>query len=279
MSIKVLLLAVTALSVSASAIAQDKIFKSNGDVLDGKIKSVGPREVYYIRADNPSGPEYSIPKNKVDKIRYQNGAEESFAGVSMPQDGGVVRNDYPGGNNDLLRQYKRNIIAFAPIQFTEIGIAGFSFSYERALDVKNIVSFYIPLITEFNSSKNDYYSGSGTPVVRNDYMIYLMPGLKIYPTGGYGIAKYAIGPSLVIANGQKTSYDYSSAPVTGNNFLFGMMVNQSINVNPTPHLYLGSEFGVGFTYVNRLTNSSLGSNTNLGTDALVQFSFKVGYRF
>ena len=122
-------------------------------------------------------------------------------------------------------------------------------------------------------------------------MVYLMPGIKIYPTGNQGMAKYAIGPSLVLGAGQRTDYYYSmyyADPYYMNNnliyapadikikrdrMILGMMVNQSINISPTPRLYLGSEFGFGFTYINNLDGK------RDGTIPLVQFSFKVGYKF
>ena len=170
--------------------------------------------------------------------------------------------------------YPRNILALSPIQFSENGVAGVGVSYERALDDRDIVSFYVPASVVMRTNNNtDQY---GNTYNNADPMFYLMPGVKIYPTGGYGMAKYGIGPSLVLGAGQRTDNQYvynGYDVVTYNRYLFGMMVNQSLNINPTPHLYIGSEFGFGFTYINREN----GYNTN--TKGLVQFSFKVGYRF
>ena len=104
-----------------------------------------------------------------------------------------------------------------------------------------------------------------------------MPGIKIYPTGCYGMAKYAIGPSLVIADGRRTNsyYDpyYYSFTSTEDHFVLGMMINQSLNISPTPHLYLGTEMGLGFSYINNV------GGVAQGTEALFQFNFKIGYRF
>jgi hypothetical protein len=172
-----------------------------------------------------------------------------------------------------------NTIGLAPIQFTENGVAGVSISYEYSIDPDGFVAFYIPAILEFNTSNNNnnnYYGG--TNASSNDPMFYLMPGIKIYPTGTYGIAKYAIGPNLVIADGRKTSYydPYYGGVVynsTQDHFVLGMMVNQSLNICPTPHLYLGTELGMGFSYLNRI------GGINDGTEFLIQFNFKVGYKF
>ncbi len=278
MNKKVLLFTVFSMILGGSVIAQDKIFKSSGSVIDAKIRNVGSGTIIYTRHDNPNGPEYTIPKSDVDKIRYENGTEESFTRSRQ-----LVRTDRPvlnnGASNDLGRTsqpspFNKHILAFAPIQFTEHGIAGFSFSYEVALDPRSIIAFYVPAIAEFNLANRDYY---GVATNRTDPMFYLMPGIKIYPTGGYGLAKYAIGPSLVIATGTKTSYYdpyYSAVPsMTENQTKFGMVINQSININPTRHLYLGSEFGFGFTYLNRV------GGVYQNTAGLVQFSFKIGYRY
>lgn len=167
-----------------------------------------------------------------------------------------------------------SVLAFAPIQFTENGVAGMGISFERALDKDNIVALYVPAMAVLRSTSRTDNEGN----VHTDPMFYVMPGLKIYPTGGYGLAKYAIGPSIVVAEGRRTDNNVYSYPnvyenVTYNHFLLGMMVNNSLNINPTPHLYIGSEFGFGFTYFNREN----GINTN--TKPLVQFNFKVGYRF
>jgi hypothetical protein len=187
-------------------------------------------------------------------------------------------------NTPMPRKYGRNVLAFSPIQFSENGVAGLGVSYEHVIDAAGILSFYVPVsavLSIDNSFNTDYYGN--TVEYRSDPMFYLMPGVKIYPTGCFGKARYAIGPSLVVAAGQKTEYNYDypytyPGPtnyygVTRDRFLLGMMVNQSVNINPTPHLYIGAELGLGFTYLH------LEDGVNRGTVPLFQFGFKVGYRF
>lgn len=172
-----------------------------------------------------------------------------------------------------------NIIAVHPLQFTENGVAGVGVSYEHAFDPAGIVALYIPVVLDFNTSTSNpgYYGNNGSATY--DPMFYVMPGIKIYPTGSFGVAKYAIGPNLVVADGRKTSgfYDpYYGGPWYNSDldhFVLGMMINQSLNINPTPRLYLGTELGMGFSYLNEI-----GGN-NQPTEFLVQFNFKIGYRF
>lgn len=267
MNIKALLILVLPALLCKSALAQDKIFRSDGKIVEVKIIKVGPGTITYKRSDNPNGPEYTISKSEADKIKYKNGSEEVFEHEGFVREKEHFSHQY----RHKAERLAPNIVGFAPIQLTENGAVGFSLSYERALDYNNIISFYVPAILEFRSNNS-----TADNIHHSDPMFYVMPGVKFYPTGGYGLAKYAIGPSLVIADGQWTHDEityYSTKTITENHFLFGMMINQSINLNPTPHLYVGSEFGFGFTYFNRL------GGVNQGTDGLVQFNFKIGYRF
>jgi hypothetical protein len=109
-----------------------------------------------------------------------------------------------------------------------------------------------------------------------DMMLYAMPGIKIYPTGSFGTVRYAVGPSLVIASGEKSYVPnslYNPAYHTDTHFMLGMVVNNSLNINPNPHVYLGLELGMGFTYLNRV------AGLNQDTNFLIQGAFKVGFRF
>ncbi len=254
--------------LSIAGYSQDKIYRRDGKVIEVKIKNVGIVNIIYVKMSNISGPEYSVPKSEVEKIVYENGSEETFR-----QDPYYDNNNNGGGlwRNNNPYVFMPNVIAFAPIQLTENGIAGVSLSFEHAIDKNGIISFYLPVILEFNTNTPGNTNNS-------DPMLYLMPGIKIYPTGSFGIAKYAVGPSLVIANGEKTGtgYDASGNPISylaKSHFLLGMMLNQSINVNPTPHFYLGSEFGFGYTYIDKV------GGVKQGVNGLVQFSIKIGYRF
>ncbi|WP_133162720.1 hypothetical protein [Flavipsychrobacter stenotrophus] len=173
-----------------------------------------------------------------------------------------------------------NIIAIAPIQFTENGV-GLAFSYEKGIDKAGIVAYNLPLIATFNLN-NNVSNGD-----HQDAMFYFSPGIKFYPTSSHGNVKYAIGPSLVIGAGEKTTHSSTYLPNPGNpsnpyyyeqyttqsKFILGIMVSNSLNINPTEHFYLGLDFGFGFTYINRLAGN------NDGLTGVVQSGFKIGYRF
>ena len=170
-------------------------------------------------------------------------------------------------------------IALSPFQYSENGV-GVGLSYERALDVDGYISAYVPFIATFNMEDNNdryYYNNQN----RNNIMFYAMPGIKFYPTG-MGRVKYAVGPSAVIGVGQKTMDDYYYDPYygygTSNNgtydrVLFGMMINNSLNIYATKRVYVGAEMGFGFTYMDII------NNVNRGVTFLTQGSFKIGYSF
>ncbi|MDR2058092.1 MAG: PorT family protein [Dysgonamonadaceae bacterium] len=71
--------------------SQPQIQSQKGDFLfltDGKINPVivveiTPEVVKYRNLDNPTGPLYSVYKSEVEKIIFQNGQEETFAGAAI----------------------------------------------------------------------------------------------------------------------------------------------------------------------------------------------------
>ena len=273
-------LLVLILALSGTAFAQDKIYKRNGDVIDAKIKTVAVKTITYVRFDNQTGPEYTIIKNEVEKIVYQNGSEEEFGGRRDPR---ISRHDKDVDNKDAepgdKKNYKPNIVSVAPLQFTENGL-GFGFSYEHALDPKGILSFYLPVAVTFDLNNGTYYNQAAGAYQNGpqDAMFYAMPGIKVYPTGAFGTVRYSLGPSLVIGTGQKSTQTYdpygtASSFVTQDHLVLGMIINNTLNINANAHISLGLELGFGFTYLNRV------GGLNQGTEGLVQGGFKIGYRF
>ena len=282
MNIKSILLASIAAAICSSASAQDKMYKRNGDVIEGKVVEVGTKTISYKKADNPDGPNYVIEKGYIDRIEYQNGTEE-YVGDDRHR---MMHHDDMEENERKRPKvhYRNNIIAIAPLQVTDAGV-GVGLSYERVLDRKGYVSFYMPVSWSFMNDNNGPYYYSGNDYRNNSF--YFMPGLKFYPTGSKGKVRYAIGPNIVAGFGREWqdiyySYPYYSGGYYGSGyyvreqddrFVLGVMVNNSLNINPTPHLYLGLELGMGVSYINQL------NSYNDTERFLAQFGFKLGYRF
>ncbi len=280
---KIFLTTALGLFVGGNLKAQDKIFLANGNVTEAKVKTVTANAIIYKLWSNQDGPEYSVRKSEVDKIKYMNGSEEKFednAHVQLPQNLREVRE---GGEGSTHRKMalKNNLICISPFQFTENGV-GFSFNYEGGIDKEGAITYNFPIIATFNLNNHQDYYGNNINSSSQDPMVYFSPGLKFYPTSCYGRVKYAIGPSLVVGAGQHTTYSdfynqttqsYSYSETTQTKFILGIILTNSLNVNATKHFYFGADLGLGFTYINRL------GGVNQGITGIVQGGFRVGYRF
>jgi hypothetical protein len=172
------------------------------------------------------------------------------------------------GGGKMLPQLPDNIISVAPLQVTDEGV-GIAASYERNLDKKQgLISFYMPVAVSLD--KNNAY---------NTY--YIMPGVKIYPSGNQGMVKYSVGPSLCFLSNKENvntpiTYDQWGFPTsykneTINRFMMGMLINNTLNIDPSAHLHMALEFGLGFSY--------LSSYDPDPTKAFAQLGFQIGYRF
>jgi len=191
-----------------------------------------------------------------------------FCSLSYAQDKTVVANIQP------------NIISVIPFQFTENGL-GFGGSYERAIDKRGLIAFYLPVMVTFdvaNSNRIYDYNTGNYSTGKADPLFYTMPGIKCYPTGSYGKVKYAAGLSAVVGYGQVSSnlvdlHGLNTTEYVQSHFLAGGMFQNSLNINAGKNLYIGIEIGVGSTFINDA------GTVKQGNEFLIQGSFKVGYRF
>lgn len=275
MNIKTLLFAITCLFSSSFVNAQDELYKKNGDLIEAKVIEVGTKVITYQKAGNPEGPVYKINKDDIARIVYANGSDDIFSAFDARRD----------SEPRSKKKYGNNIIGFMPMQITSN--VGVGLSYERVLDKNGILSFYMPVTIAFenNNSYDPYYgplpvNGGNNP----SPTFYIMPGLKFYPTGGKGVVRYSVGPNLTYISGK--SYRGTSLIYDNNGYVIGqdpggwsqrtalgIMVTNGLNINPTSHLHLGLELGLGFTYFDQVNNQ------NFNSDAIAQFGFKIGYRF
>ncbi len=261
------LLSLLAILLATATFAQDKIYKRDNDVLNVKVKLVGEKTITYKRTDMPDGPDYTINKADVVRIEYSNGVEDVFS-----RHGGM-RSEQPETNTSKRERvkYGRSLIAATPFGATDRGVS-FGLSFEQSLDKKGIISVVIPYMYSF-SVNNQYDYSTGSYNDQTQYMHYFYPGIKIYPTGAFGIVRYGVGPNLVIGTGMQYEDRYSSNYRLVSRTNFGLMVTNSLNINPSKHLYVGLELGLGITYIDKLDGHSN------GTQPLVQTGFKMGYRF
>ena len=71
--------------IAFSIHAQDVITLKSGDEIKAKVLDIDLTMIKYKKFDNQAGPSYTIEKNKVFMIRYENGTKDVF-------------NDHPSGN-------------------------------------------------------------------------------------------------------------------------------------------------------------------------------------
>ena len=127
---------------------------------------------------------------------------------------------------------------------------------------------------------------------RDQTIVQVMPGIKFYPTGNRGKARYAIGAQLYYAKGRvEESPDYwlyypgsGPFPTMTSRYLdvetVGGMINNSVNISPNAHMYIGIDLGLGLTYSDKKEDFFVpGHMVNNSTRGLVNFNFRLGYRF
>lgn len=177
-------------------------------------------------------------------------------------------------------EYGKNILSISPIHMTDMSPAGVGISYERVLDSRYRFSFYLPMAVSFVRS-GDYDPYTGQREKNNSSFFYFYPGLKITPFGSDRVFSYSVGPSLAIGFGSRDYYDNVYNPVTGNYIRymrhediqrFGFIINNGLNVQVSPHFYMGTELGLGIRYYDS-------SDYYDDFEPMVQFNFKLGYRF
>lgn len=59
-------------------LAEDVLVLRNGDIINGLVTEITSSEVKYKKASNPNGPIYSIDKDEVLSIKYENGETDKF---------------------------------------------------------------------------------------------------------------------------------------------------------------------------------------------------------
>ncbi len=77
MKLRYLLLSLL-LSVALFASSKDVIMRMDGTYIDATVEEITETTIRYRKANNPSGPIYTIPLNTVTKIVYENGSIDDF---------------------------------------------------------------------------------------------------------------------------------------------------------------------------------------------------------
>ncbi|HTC01082.1 MAG TPA: hypothetical protein VK705_10405 [Ferruginibacter sp.] len=273
-----------------NAMAQDTIKLKDSAELKVKIVEVTPTKIFYKVIDSPNAYTFVLSRSRVEKIIYENGTVEEVDNDSR----------FHRHLRSLVylhkKTYGKNIISFAFLQAGEDShneggdgggpdLPGLGLHYERMLNDKGTLSFYLPLATYYYSV---FTPGSGAIREQPGYsFFYIYPGVKFYPWGSTHVLNYSIGSSIAIGFGDKREYGYNSLDnsyeVHSRDVLkTGLMLNNGLNIMCGRHICIGAEIGLGFTfYDNDFTGSDFAHdrNTNHAVTGIFQFNNKIGYRF
>ena len=285
------LLSILAVIISLSVFGQDKIYKTEGSVIDAKVKSVGTNAIIFKRSNNVEGPEYTISKKEVIKIVYQNGLTDFFS-KGDAEDG----HNTPGDKKKIVKKYGNNFISLTPAAYTvsvdgTMNDVGVGLTYERLVDKHGHLGINVPVMWNFTAEKDFrgriYYNGSNyTNYPGNYHTLLFMPGVKFYPANANQIIRYSLGTSLFAAVGTEP-YDvynynnyYSGSSPSSDTYhytIFGVMISNSLNITATKHLYMAIDLTAGIPFSDNRHSSS--DQLELLLAPFMQFGFKVGYRY
>jgi hypothetical protein len=162
---KIIILLITSFFFYNSGIAQDVIHKKGGEKIKCKITQVTPEEITYKLLDEVDGPTYTVDKQKIIKVVYQNGRVESYVSNSSLND--------PELYADQLKKAIK-------INFLSPQIGYFQVSYEKNLKPGTSYELDLSLV------------GAGRNISVG----------QVYETGNYRIVKRgALG--LIVGGGYK----------------------------------------------------------------------------
>ena len=290
MNIRYLLLFVLS-AVSFSAVAQDKIYKTGGDVIEAKVSSVGTDKITYKRYDNQNGPDYMLAKSDILKIVYQNGTVDVFtAPGARPMGHHTTKDDYK--KKGKQKKYGNNILSVIPGAYSvsldgSINDPGVGISYERLLDENGHIGLSLPVIVNFSSNKDFNntnsinYTGVGYTGTERFTSFCFMPGVKFYPARNTESVRYSLGASFFVISGGEPYqvYDYGSGVTAGTYryAMYGLMFSNSVNVSLKKHLYMALDINAGIPFSdNRYKDQTAADDLFL---PMLQFVLRIGGRF
>lgn len=262
--------------------AQDILVRKNGTTIEGKVVEVGIDKVLYKISQEANAANFAVRKNELLRIEFGNGQTIWF-------DKRAERSSERGRERDRERnapivqdeELGRNRIDLSPFKALDSG-PGFGISYERILDKRGNFGLLLPFTVTIPDS---YYIPSISDNA-DDQMYYFSPSLKVYPFGQKRVT-YAVGPTLFAGIGRKWNTTNTYDPKTGvttthdeqrDRFRMGLIVNNYVNFQITPHFQIGLNAGLGPRYIDREKYQS-----NLYRDKRMEitgeFNFSLGFRF
>lgn len=88
---KIIFIALTLIFSITLGYSQDIITKTTSEKIQAKVIEVTASEIKYKKFDNPNGPNYSMGKSEIAKIRYENGTEDVFDNGAVMLDENILK--------------------------------------------------------------------------------------------------------------------------------------------------------------------------------------------
>jgi hypothetical protein len=243
--------------------AQDVIMLIKGGNIQAKVQEVKSKEIVYKKFSNPTGPNYYIDIDDVEKINYESGAVDVFE--ANPNAG--IAFSYNAKKTESV--FGNNIIS---INIPDILFQNVTFSYERFFGEQKKLGLRVPLSFNLNGNNNNNFTF-------NSYNIfYSGVDVNYYPTG-QGQARLFLGPVLRTGYARINSSVYDEFSMyyvnsTINTGYFSFMLQGGFLFTPVKEITISSSFGLG----SRRYFTAAPNNGNLAQPTAT-FHFSVGYRF
>lgn len=275
---------IIAVLISLSCFAQDQIIKKDGKKISCKITEIGLSEIKYYSQDNLQGPLYSIGKEQVQMIVYENGKKEMF-----------------NANDDIknLDNYSGQLTKAIKFNFLSPLIGYSEFSFEKQVAVGKSYELSLGIIGLGKNNLLDYnYVSSIDESKKNQFGVFVSGGYKFskLPDFLFGRTRFThimqgayIKPVLYLGtySENRVAYKASSQYV---------IEKQQVNFGAL-HLEFGKQWvfsnkvlldgfwGLGYGFDNKLESNSYTNtnataaynytNTRLGNSPGLSFSFGV----
>lgn len=262
--------------------AQDILYKTDNTKQEVIVTEIFGTHIKYKLYVNQNGPVYTLSKNEIALIVYQNGTHETFKS-DITKDPVAIKKE----KRFTEVTQTKNIIFLNTIEFLNSGIG---LSYMRQFG-EGKFSLHVPFATSFNKPGLDNalstFGGlGGCQIQKTNYDL----GLGVYfNTSGKRPVTHFIGPLIRNAQYTATYYTYNPENYSGQQNTTGinetsLMLNNGFLYRITPHFNMMINIAAG-TFVSRsFTNhprDTNGSSYYYNTNRSIAFhaGFHFGYRF
>lgn len=158
---KFILFLISAILISSTLNAQDKIYRKNGQVVKVKVIEIGVSEIKYKLFGDEAGPVYVLEKDRIKKIEYENGTTDRMT---------VNLKDPEQYADQLSRGIKIDFLG---------PLLGYSqITYEKSTGVGKGYELTLGIIGAGKNQTLDYYNSTFRTAKRSQFGVAVAAGYK-----------------------------------------------------------------------------------------------------